>query len=247
MEPKQILTWNMLTRTSRQIPPPEYFHYSARCHHLFALTYIPQSTTYCIIHAFKLNLDDRVIFYTVYSSATKTWYGYNACEGNLRRLGSEYLSVAGTFSWLNYNGVDNAFSDSLITYSVIDESWRKIGIPAKCKAGPHKLLNFKGKVSIATYPAPYTNQYIIVVRSLIEKRDDQITLTEEPGENGTESRQILLSRIREPKDYLRRHLQCGIWPSDINIQSIAQYCQGLFPGYIKCLMRFREKLGIFST
>ncbi|MED6210654.1 hypothetical protein PIB30_066213 [Stylosanthes scabra] len=189
------------------------------------------STTYCIIHAFKRYLDDPLIFYTVYSSATKRWSDFEACEGNLTRLGSEYVSLGGEVSWINYTGDNFESPDSVITYSIIDASWRKMCIPAKCKSGSHKLLNFKGQVSIASYPTD-DNQYMITVRSITYRIDgslrwkgqlkleglrryeqpkffiheDLITLTEETEEIGTGQREILLSRIQESKDYLRRHL-----------------------------------------
>ncbi|MED6159654.1 hypothetical protein PIB30_044218 [Stylosanthes scabra] len=252
---KQILAWNMLTQTSRRIPEPEYFHCSSRCHNLFAFTYIPQSTTYCIMHDFKLNLHDPVIFYTVYSSATRAWSQHSTLEGNPLRLGPQYLSMTGTISWLNYNGPDNSFPDLLITYSVVDDSWTSIGILARWRAGSHKLLNFTGKLSVASYPTAPTNQYMVVVRSLIQRRDgsqkwiaqlkldglkryeqpkffideDLITLTDEAAQNGIGTRQILLSRIREPEDYLWHHLQCGAWSANINIQSIDEYSPALFP------------------
>ncbi|MED6223109.1 hypothetical protein PIB30_070804 [Stylosanthes scabra] len=190
-ESKHILIWNMLTQSSKIIPPADHFDYTTTQHHVLALAYIPQTTTYCIVHAFKHNLFDGLLFYTVYNS---------------------------------------------------------------CRAGAHRLLNFKGKVSLASYPTA-RDQYALVVRSISQKTDgslkwklelnleglrlyeqpkffigeDLITLTDDAEDDGTGLRQILLSRIQESEDYLRRHLQCGRWPADLNIQSITPHCQGLFP------------------
>ncbi|MED6115423.1 hypothetical protein PIB30_090390 [Stylosanthes scabra] len=229
-EIKQILIWNMLTQSSKIIPPPDYFGYTTTWHHVLALAYIPQTTTYCIVHAFKQNLFNGLLYYTVYSSATENWSEFVGLEGNLSRLSSEYVSMNDEVSWINYVADTYQTPDSVITYSVLGAGWRRLNIPEKCRARAHRLLNFKGKVSLASYPTA-RDQYALVVRSISQKTDgeDLITLTDDAEDDGTGLRQILILRIQESEDYLRRHLQCGRWPADLNIQSIAPHCQGLFP------------------
>ncbi|MED6117537.1 hypothetical protein PIB30_110897, partial [Stylosanthes scabra] len=200
------------------------------------------------------NFDNGLLFYTVYSSATETRSEFVALEGNLTRLGSEYISINGEVSWINYSGDTYQSPESVITYSMLGKAWKRLIISGNCKIGASKLLHFKGKVSLASYPTA-KDQYGLVVRSITQKSDgslkwklelnleglrlyeepkffigeDLITLTDDTEDDGTGLRQILLSRILESEDYLRRHLQCGRWPVDLNIQSIAPHCQGLFP------------------
>ncbi|MED6178831.1 hypothetical protein PIB30_111250, partial [Stylosanthes scabra] len=161
-ESKQILIWNMLTQSSKIIPPPDHFDYSTSRHHVLALTYIPRTTTYCIVHAFKQNFDNGLLFYTVYSSATETWSEFVALEGNLTRLGSEYISINGEVSWINYSGDTYQSPESVITYSVLGKAWKRLIIPGNCKIGASKLLHFEGKVSLASYPTA-KDQYGLVV------------------------------------------------------------------------------------
>ncbi|MED6123530.1 hypothetical protein PIB30_049988 [Stylosanthes scabra] len=94
--------------------------------------------------------------------STETWSEFVGLEGNLSRLSSEYVSINGEVSWINYGGDTYQSPDSVITYSVLSEGWRRLIIPEKCKAGAHRLLNFKGKVSLASYPIA-KDQYALVV------------------------------------------------------------------------------------
>ncbi|MED6181965.1 hypothetical protein PIB30_024438 [Stylosanthes scabra] len=144
--------------------------------------------------------------------------------------------------------------ESFMTYSIVNDSWSIVGIPQKLRLNSQLLLTYNGKSCLANHPTNVDN-YSMMIKSIEEQKDGSlkwkteleveglkiyerpklflddnlISLTNDNEEAEMPLTQILLSRFKESEDYLRHHLQCGVWPTKINIKSIHQLGLGVFP------------------
>ncbi|MED6191052.1 hypothetical protein PIB30_112230, partial [Stylosanthes scabra] len=133
--------------------------------------------------------------------------------------------------------------ESFMTYSIVNDSWNIVGIPHKLRSNSQLLLTYNGKNCLANHPTNVDN-YSMMIKIVEEEKDgslkwktelkveglkiyeqlklfvdeDLISLTNDHGEAFMPFNQILLSRYKESEDYLRHHLQCGLWPTEINIK-----------------------------